>query len=191
MRLGKKHLLEIAEQLFTEHGYQAVSIRDIARASGVTNAALYYHFPSKEALFDEVIENHAEKLAERLQKASTETDIPREQLVAMLTELSTHIPQRRPPLFSLPRKPDKIPQDQIEKQHALLVRKILAPLERVLQTAVERGELRPLSDEYSPAALLLGLLHGMTQHRKHTANCQPSQRDIELVIDIFWDGLKC
>jgi len=189
-RLGKQHLLEVAEQLFTEHGYQAVSIREIAQASGVTNAALYYHFPNKEALFDEVIEYHANKLAQRLQEAGADADTPRVQLAAMLTVYAAHVTERRSPLFSLRRKPDKVHREQVEKQHGRLVGHMLAPLEDVLQSASSQGELRQLSGEYSPASLLLGLFHGMLQHRKHCTNCQIKPQDIELVIDIFWDGLK-
>jgi len=189
-RLGKQHLLEVAEQLFTEYGYQAVSIRDIAQASGVTNAALYYHFPNKEALFDEVIEYHANKLAQRLQEAGADADTPRVQLAAMLTEYAAHVSERRSPLFSLRRKPDKVHREQVEKQHGRLVGRMLAPLEDVLQSATSQGELRQISDDYSPASLLLGLFHGMLQHRKHCTDRQISPEDIKLVIDIFWDGLK-
>ena len=189
-RLGKQHLLKVAEQLFTEHGYQAVSIRDIAQASGVTNAALYYHFPSKEALFDEVIEHHADKLAQRLQEAGAGANIPRERLGAMLTEYATHVFERRSPLFSLHRKSDDTNREQVKKQHGRLVRRILAPLEETLQIAIDQGELRQIPDDYSPASLLLGLFHGMLQHRKHATNCQITPDDIELVIDIFWDGMK-
>ncbi len=189
-RLGKQHLLEVAEQLFTEYGYQAVSIRDIAQASSVTNAALYYHFPNKEALFDEVVEYHANKLAKRLQEASAGVDMPRDQLAAMLTEYAAHVSERRSPLFSLRRNPDKVHREQVEKQHGRLVRHMLAPLEDALHTATSQGELRQISDEYSPASLLLGLFHGMMQHRKHRTDYQIKPEDIELVIEIFWDGLK-
>jgi len=189
-RLGKQHLLEVAEQLFTEHGYQAVSIRDIAQASGVTNAALYYHFPNKEALFDEVIEHHTDKLAQRLQEVGAEADTPREQLVAMLMEYAALVSERRSPLFLLHRKSDDTNREQVKKQHGRLMQRMLSPLEEALQTATTQGELRQLSDDYSPASLLLGLFHGMLQHRKHAANCQITPQDIELVIDIFWSGMK-
>ena len=118
-RLGKQHLLETAEQLFTEHGYQAVSIRDIAQASGVTNAALYYHFPNKEALFDEVIEYHAEKLAQRLLEASINAESTRDKMAAMLTEYAAHVSERRSPLFSLRRKADKAHLEQVKRQLAV------------------------------------------------------------------------
>jgi AcrR family transcriptional regulator len=190
-RLGKNHLLEIAEQLFTENGYQAVSIRDIAQAAGVTNAALYYHFPSKEALFDEVLAYHADKLAQRMAQASEGASGTRGKLLAILGEYAVQVsePERRSPLFSLRRKPDKVNQEQVKKQHGHMVQRLLAPLESTLQTATDQGELQALPDNTSSASLLMGLFHGMLQHRKNTMNGEVSTEDIELIIDIFWDGL--
>ena len=43
----RERILAIALELFTEHGYDKTSIRDIAERLGVTKAALYYHFKSK------------------------------------------------------------------------------------------------------------------------------------------------
>ena len=189
-RLGKKHLIEVAEELFTEHGFQAVSIRDIAQASGVTNAALYYHFPSKEALFDEVIEHHADKLARRMEQAGVQASNTRQKLMAILGEYARQVSEHRSPLFSLSRKPDKGRPERIKKQHAHLVARMLAPLENTLQTAIVQGELRQLPESYSPASLLIGLFHGMLQHRKHCTDYQITSDDIELVVDIFWSGLQ-
>lgn len=42
-------VLDAARRLFTERGFDGTSMRDIAAEVGVTNAALYYHFPSKDA----------------------------------------------------------------------------------------------------------------------------------------------
>ena len=189
-RLGKQHLLEVAEQLFTEHGYQAVSIRDIAQASGVTNAALYYHFQSKEALFDEVINHHAEKIAQRMEQAGAQQENVRTKLFAILDEYAKLVSERRSLFFSLRRQSDEVGQEQVRRQHAQLVHRMLAPLENTLQIATDQGDLRQIPDQYSPASLLLGLFHGMLQHRKHATNCLITSDDIELVIDIFWRGLK-
>jgi AcrR family transcriptional regulator len=188
-RLGKQHLLETAEQLFTEHGYQAVSIRDIAKASGVSNAALYYHFPSKEVLFDEVLEYHADKLAKRMEQAGAQASDTRTKLRAILMEYANQVSERRSPIFSLRRKPDKMNHEQVKKQHRRMVQHLLAPVENTLQAAINQGELQPLATDYSPASLLVGLFHGMLQHQRNINEAEVSPDDIELIIDIFWDGL--
>jgi AcrR family transcriptional regulator len=51
----RQRILEVAAQLFSERGFAGTSIRDIADALGVTKAALYYHFPSKDAILEELV----------------------------------------------------------------------------------------------------------------------------------------
>jgi AcrR family transcriptional regulator len=46
----KTRILEIATALFARKGYTGTTIADIARELGTTTAALYYHFPSKQAI---------------------------------------------------------------------------------------------------------------------------------------------
>jgi len=51
----RRRLLELAGQLFVEHGYEAVSMRGIASAAKLTKGAVYGHFRSKGQLLVEVI----------------------------------------------------------------------------------------------------------------------------------------
>ncbi|MFI6791589.1 MULTISPECIES: helix-turn-helix domain-containing protein [unclassified Nonomuraea] len=44
----RTRIQEIALRLFTEQGYEATSLREIAEELGVTKAALYYHFKTKD-----------------------------------------------------------------------------------------------------------------------------------------------
>ncbi len=44
-------ILNAAFGLFGRYGYDGVSMADVAKRSGVKKASLYYHFPSKEALY--------------------------------------------------------------------------------------------------------------------------------------------
>ncbi|RCG26786.1 TetR/AcrR family transcriptional regulator [Sphaerisporangium album] len=44
----RTRIQEIALKLFTEQGYEATSLREIAEELGVTKAALYYHFRTKD-----------------------------------------------------------------------------------------------------------------------------------------------
>lgn len=49
-------VLNAALTLFARHGFGGTSVRAIARVVGVSEAALYRHFPSKQAIFDEVLQ---------------------------------------------------------------------------------------------------------------------------------------
>jgi AcrR family transcriptional regulator len=51
----KDRLLDTAEALFMEHGFEATSLRMITTAAGVNLAAVNYHFGSKEELFETVL----------------------------------------------------------------------------------------------------------------------------------------
>jgi AcrR family transcriptional regulator len=51
----KKRILDAAEALFMEHGFEATSLRLITAAAGVNLAAVNYHFGSKEELFEAVL----------------------------------------------------------------------------------------------------------------------------------------
>src|SRR6188768_3525703 len=52
----KRALVEIAEGLFTEHGYANTSLDQIVAGARVTKGALYHHFSGKQALFEAVFE---------------------------------------------------------------------------------------------------------------------------------------
>lgn len=49
-------IMEVATDLFIEQGYEGTSLREIAERVGVTKAALYYHFSSKEDLVRALLE---------------------------------------------------------------------------------------------------------------------------------------
>src|SRR3954471_10629137 len=51
----KTRILDAAERLFVEHGFEATSLRQLTSAAGVNLAAVNYHFGSKEELFQSVL----------------------------------------------------------------------------------------------------------------------------------------
>ncbi|MBT7956686.1 MAG: TetR/AcrR family transcriptional regulator [Rhodospirillaceae bacterium] len=55
----KSAILEVAENMFAELGYDGTSIRDISRIAKVNNGAIFYHFGTKQKLFEAVFEDLA------------------------------------------------------------------------------------------------------------------------------------
>lgn len=74
-RDGRRTRLAIereALRLFAERGVDATSVKDIARAVGVAEAALYRHFPSKEEMARAIFARHYGDLAARVQAIAAE-----------------------------------------------------------------------------------------------------------------------
>ena len=55
---------EAAAAMFLENGYQGTSMDDIAAAAQVSKQTIYTHFPSKEALFADLVLGNAERVEE-------------------------------------------------------------------------------------------------------------------------------
>ena len=58
----RSRLRELALQLFAEQGYEQTSLREIAERLGVTKAALYYYFKSKEDIVRSLVEDYMTEL---------------------------------------------------------------------------------------------------------------------------------
>ena len=58
----KTRILDVAEGLFMEHGFEATSLRQLTSAAGVNLAAVNYHFGSKEELFQSVLTRRLDQM---------------------------------------------------------------------------------------------------------------------------------
>lgn len=54
----REQIREVALELFSEQGYDKTSLREIAERLGLTKAALYYHFKSKEEIVGAIVESY-------------------------------------------------------------------------------------------------------------------------------------
>ncbi|MCL2770080.1 MAG: TetR/AcrR family transcriptional regulator [Solirubrobacterales bacterium] len=83
-------ILDVALELFVEHGYQGTSMDAIARAAGVTKPVVYSCFPSKSALFGALLNREEQRMlshfAEALQSGVRLDDLE-ETLVAGFTSM--------------------------------------------------------------------------------------------------------
>lgn len=61
----KELIMETALEMFSKKGYAAVSMRDISGAVGIRASSLYYHFKSKQDIFDAVVQR-ADALTDEL-----------------------------------------------------------------------------------------------------------------------------
>jgi AcrR family transcriptional regulator len=78
----RQQLLAVACDLFARTGYHETSMDDIAEAAGVTKPVLYQHFPSKRALYGELLDDTGRRLLDRLAEATARATSGRERVEA-------------------------------------------------------------------------------------------------------------
>lgn len=62
----KEKIMDVALHMFSERGYEAVSIRDICGEVGIKESTLYYHFKNKMDILDSLIAKFKEHIEELL-----------------------------------------------------------------------------------------------------------------------------
>ncbi|MEU4154601.1 TetR/AcrR family transcriptional regulator [Streptomyces sp. NPDC026659] len=133
-------LLENAERTLREKGAAALSLRELARATGVSHAAPGRHFKDKQALLDALALDGYERL-DRALTAATAADpgAPLEQRMTALARAYLGFAIENPELLELmfARKHEPAGSDRL----AAAVDRTLGSLTRLFTDAQERGEI--------------------------------------------------
>ena len=185
---GRQCILEQAQRLFFLHGYHGVSIRDIVQACGLSNAALYHHFGSKENLFVEVIKEFVAKVAQQVQDAGTGSGSCREQLARMAEAFAQFVWESRSGLQTLLRDLTECEGEEIQQLVPEVAGKIPSLFTTVLEEGIAAGEVRAV-DAQRVGVLLLGLINSLVGHRMHKHAAEPLTEDIDMAISILFEGI--
>jgi AcrR family transcriptional regulator len=84
----RERLFTAAAELIGEHGFHGTTVDDIVERAGVAKGTVYYHFRSKEALFDALLNEHFSRLSDAFRTAAEAAGTPTDALRALVrTEL--------------------------------------------------------------------------------------------------------
>lgn len=156
-------LVEVATTLFLERGYHKTSIRDIARACPFNLAALYTYVSSKQDILYLVAQHLVNEITEALDPDALK-DLDPVDALQRAFETYCHVVSR----FSrhirlLYREIEALPRDSREPILAS-VQSLSAIFERLLERAIERGEVRHVDTRLAGLDLLVSAhmwaLHG-------------------------------
>lgn len=86
----RTRLLEAAVTAFAERGFHATTTRDIAAAAGMSPAAVYVHYRSKQELLEQVSRTGHELTLQLVRDAVATGSTPAEQLTAAVRSFATH-----------------------------------------------------------------------------------------------------
>lgn len=180
----ERQLLDIAEDLFARHGFDAISIEDVARRAGITRPVVYDHFGSKEGLYLACVRRARGEFEQKLLAAVTAVSDPRDRLLYggdAFFEILERDPRRWAILFSYPAPLQGDFGEELAELRRATVERIVEVLSVVLPN-VERQRIAAYAHAISGVGEQLG--------RWWMANPEvPRAQLSEYFRDFTWNGL--
>lgn len=180
----KEQLLAVALPVFAENGFHQTSMNDVADAAGVTKPVLYQHFPSKRALYLELLRSVGDDLLARILTATGEAGGPREQVERGLRAYFHFVADAAPSYRLLfgggTRRDTEFAEETARVERTIA--EVVAPLIAVEGLAD--------ADRLLYAHAIVGLAEGTSRHWQ-TDDLDLDPDDVAVrVAEMAWSGLR-
>lgn len=186
--LIRERILVEACALFVQHGYDGISMREIAEASSLSKAGIYYHFKDKEDLFLALMTDNLERVGHLVIEVRQNGGSKREQIENFARGLFDHLnSQQRAVIRLANQEMGKLSPEIREEFGKSYFTKFIEPVKEILAEGMRTGELRVL-DPLGSTWVLLGMLYPLFSPG---SNKRPEAglEAVDLALSIFFDGL--
>ncbi|MGW7002016.1 ScbR family autoregulator-binding transcription factor [Streptomyces sp. NPDC054933] len=172
----RRTILEAAAAVFDEYGYEGASTTEILARSGLTRGALYFHFPSKEAIADAVVDAQSEALVPPENEVKLQATI--DLAMAFAHRLRTDVVLRAGVRLSVEQASYKNPNVAPYQGAADVILDLL-------RQAQQRGELLVSVDPEEVSQLIIGAFTGI----QLLSQVYGQRRDLPLRVAALWKYL--
>lgn len=153
----RKEIISAARHLFFTKGYEATSTTDIMKAVGIAKGTLYYHFSSKEEILDALLEDIANRMAQRavVVKENRECSVVDRMIgVIMAADITSY--EDGAIIEAL-----HLPQNALlhQKSYTLSLNKLCPIMQEIVMEGIEQGIFHT---DYPDAAVHMALAYSMT-----------------------------
>ena len=174
----KKRILITTDKLFYEQGYRATGINQIIKEAKVAKASFYQHFPSKEELCREYLEQRSIKSNARQKSYITQGDTPAERVCNLFKNISANAKASNfhgCPFLNIAAEIN---------EHESAIRQVVKEHKSRL-IALIRNELQDYPDTDSLAEMVYIVYEGATIAAKNYHELWPVERAEKLISDLL------
>lgn len=181
--------VEAVVELAAEQNPSDITTAAIAKRMGVTQGALFKHFPTKGAILQAVMEWVAERLLSRMEKAARSASSPVAAIEAMFfahVEFVVEHPGVPRMLFG---ELQRAEQTTPKRMAQTLIRRYRERLHSLIEEGKAKGELPPTLDTDASITLLIGMIQGLVMQALLADDVQRIRRDAPRVFAIYTRGI--
>ncbi|WBT37718.1 TetR/AcrR family transcriptional regulator [Hyphomicrobium sp. DMF-1] len=185
----RQRTVEAVVALAGKQNPSEITTAAIASEMSVTQGALFRHFPSKEAIWQAVMEWVADRLLDRIDRAAEQSSSP---LAALHAIFMSHIefviehPGVPRMMFGELQRAEATPAKKVA--HALM-RRYAERLAHKLEEAKAGGEVLGDTDTKAAAILFIGMIQGLVMQSMLAGNLRAARAKAPGVIEIYSRGL--
>lgn len=135
--IRRKELMDVAEELFLENGYEETAVSDIVKKAGVAQGTFYYYFKSKEAVLDAITDKYLDILIENTENIAHQENLNSiEKLMAIFEFTSSFTGDRKGIMDYI--EEGRCAHLQIKFNEGM-VSATIKPTARIIQQGIEEG----------------------------------------------------
>jgi TetR/AcrR family acrAB operon transcriptional repressor len=189
----RQKVLEAALKVFSEKGYTASKLDDVAQAANVTRGAIYWHFRDKADLFNTLVREVGLQRDEVIQQAIAEggtfIDIFRRILIRLLQIVEEHQDVRAIMELSL-FKVDQLPE-LAEGQGVRLEanRALISNMTTFLQMGIDAGDVRADLDPQDAARAAVAFQQGLATLWLYDSSAFSLAERAPVLADVYMQGI--
>ena len=199
MTVSRKHLpaekrrlviVETVVELAGEQNPSEITTAAIAKRMGLTQGALFRHFPNKESILQAVMEWVSEQLLSRIEKASKAKSSPLDALESMFmahVEFINKHPGISRMLFSELQRSEKTVPKQMAQT---LINRYEKYLNRLFEQGKICGEIDEKLDNEAASILFIGTIQGLVMQSLITGDVNHIYRNAPKVYAIYQQGIR-
>jgi len=183
----REKILDAAESVFAEKGYHDAAMDAIARNARASKGALYFHFPSKEALFFSLIDRLAAHLEREVDRSLAAERGAVAKIEAALSAVLKTLSKRRR-LAKLLLYQGYGLGARFEQKRLRVYDRFASLVQRYLEEAVEEGAIPPLNAQITAYAWL-GALNELVSRWLFTGAPDPLEETLPSLVPLFLRGI--
>ncbi len=151
----RERILAAAEECFARQGYDATGVAEICERAGVSKGAFFYHFPTKQAVFLELLGRWLEGLEQKLNLMRVEVSSVPEALLRMAGVAQQVFGMARERLFIFLEFLNKAARDpQVWQATITPYRRYREFFAEMMETGIAEGSLRQVDPKVAANAIL-------------------------------------
>jgi AcrR family transcriptional regulator len=185
-RYSQKELLDLVVAVFNARGYEATTMEDLARATGLNKSSFYHHVSGKEQLLSLAVDRALDALAAVMAELPAQAGRPVQRLEHVVRRTAEVLLDELPFVTLLLRVRGNT---RIEREALRRRREFDARLAAMVREAAEADEIRSDIDPRLATRLLFGMVNSITEW--YRPGIRPSSRTdiVDAVVELSMRGL--